>query len=70
MILNTPKESKFCSRTTKRRIKSGNACYHSVRNLLSFSVLSKNVKIYGNIILSLVLYGRVTWSLTVTEDVG
>ena len=30
---------------TKSRLKSGNACYHSVQNLLSSSLLSKNVKI-------------------------
>jgi ABC-type siderophore export system fused ATPase/permease subunit len=29
----------------KRRLNSGNACYHSVLNLLSFRLLSKNVKI-------------------------
>ena len=29
----------------KRKLESGNACYHSVRNLLSSSLLSKNVKI-------------------------
>jgi hypothetical protein len=29
----------------KCRLKSGNACYHSVLNLLSSSLLSKNVKI-------------------------
>jgi len=28
---------------TKRRLKSGNACYHSVQNLLSSSLLSKNL---------------------------
>jgi hypothetical protein len=41
------------------RLKSGNACYHSVRNLLSSSLLSKNVKIkiYRTIILPVVLYG-------------
>jgi len=39
--------------------KLGNACYHSVQNLLYSSLLSKNVKIkgYRNIILSVVLYG-------------
>ena len=26
------------------RLKSGNACYHSVQNLLSSSCLSKNIK--------------------------
>ena len=37
----------------KSRLKPGNACYHSVRNLLSSSMLSKNVKIkiYRTIIL-------------------
>jgi len=37
----------------KSRLKSGNACYLSVPNLLSFSLLSKNlkIKIYGTIIL-------------------
>jgi len=30
---------------TKSSWKSGNACYHSVRNLLSSSLLSKNLKI-------------------------
>jgi sorting nexin-29 len=43
----------------KSRLKSGNACYHSVQNLLSSSLLSKNVKIkiYRNIILPVVLCG-------------
>ena len=27
------------------RLKSGNACYHSVQNLLSSTLLSKNLKI-------------------------
>jgi hypothetical protein len=37
----------------KRRLNSGNACYHSVQNLLSSRLLSKNVKIriYKTIIL-------------------
>jgi hypothetical protein len=29
----------------KRRVNSGNACYHSVQNLLSSRLLSKNLKI-------------------------
>jgi len=29
----------------KSRLKSGNACYHSVQSLLSSSLLSKNLKI-------------------------
>jgi len=28
----------------KNRLKSGNACYHSVHHLLSFSLLSKNLR--------------------------
>jgi len=29
----------------KRKLKSGNACYHSLQNLLSSSLLSSNLKI-------------------------
>jgi hypothetical protein len=29
----------------KNRLKSGNTCYHSVQNLLSSSLLPKNIKI-------------------------
>ena len=38
----------------KSSLKSGNACYHSVQNLLSYSLLSKNFKInmHRTIILS------------------
>jgi hypothetical protein len=44
----------------------GNACYHSVQNLLSSRLLSKNVKvtIYKTIILPMVLFGCETWCLT------
>jgi hypothetical protein len=54
----------------KRRLNSGNACYRLVQNLLSSSLLSKNVKvrIYKTIILPVVLYGCETWSLTVKEE--
>jgi hypothetical protein len=45
----------------KRRWNSGNACYHSVQNLLSSRLLSKNIKI---IILPVVLYGCETRYLT------
>ena len=43
----------------KSRLKSGNACCHSVQNLLSSRLLSKNlkVKIYRNIILLVVCMG-------------
>jgi len=54
----------------KSRLKSGNACYHSVQNLLSFSLLFKNIKIkiYRTVILPVVLYGCETWSLTLREE--
>ena len=54
----------------KSRLKSGNACYHSVQNLLSSSLLSKNlkIKIYRTIILPVVLYGCETWSITLGEE--
>ena len=54
----------------KSRYKRGNACYHSVQNLLSYSLLFKNLKININrtIILHVVLYGCETWSLTLREE--
>ena len=54
----------------KSRLKVGNACYYSVQNILSSSLLSKKVKIkiYRTIILPVVLYGRETWSLTLREE--
>ena len=54
----------------KSRLKLGNACYHSVQNLLSSSLLSNNlkIKIYRTIILPVVLYGCETWSLTLREE--
>ena len=54
----------------KSRLKSGNACYHSVQNLLSSSLPSKNlkIKIHRTIILPVVLCGCETWSLTLREE--
>jgi hypothetical protein len=51
-------------------LKSGNACYYSVQNVLSSRLLSKNLKIriYRTIILPVVLYGCETWSLTLKEE--
>jgi hypothetical protein len=45
---------------------SCNVCYHSVQNLLSSRLLSKNVKIKIN--LPVVLYARETWSLTLRDE--
>jgi hypothetical protein len=54
----------------KSRLSSGNACYHSVQNLLSSRLISKNLKIktYKTVILLVVLYGCETWSLTLREE--
>jgi hypothetical protein len=54
----------------KRRLNSGNTCYHSFQKLLSSRLLSDNVKvrIYKTIILPVVLHGCETWSLTVREE--
>jgi hypothetical protein len=55
----------------KRRLNSDNACYHSAQNILPFRLLSKNltIRIYKTIILSVVLYGCGTWSLTLREQI-
>ena len=52
------------SEEIKNILKAGNTCYHSVKNLLSSSLLSKNlkIKIHRTIILLLVLYRCETWS--------
>ncbi|KAJ4439437.1 hypothetical protein ANN_07561 [Periplaneta americana] len=54
----------------KHRINMGNACYYSVEELLSSSLLSKNLKvrIYKTVILPVVLYGCETWTLTLREE--
>ena len=54
----------------KSRVKSGNACYHSVQNFLSSSLVSKNIKIkiYRTIIFTFVLYGCETKSLTLRYE--
>jgi hypothetical protein len=54
----------------KSRLKLGNACFHSVQNMLSSRLLSKHlkIKIYRTIILPVVLYGCQAWSLTQREE--
>ena len=54
----------------KSRLNSGNDCYLSVQNILSFSLPSKNIKlkISRTIIFTFVLYVRQTWSLTFREE--
>jgi len=54
----------------KSRPRSGNACYHSVQNLLSSRLLSNNlkIKIYRTITSPVVLYGYETWLITWREE--
>jgi len=54
----------------KSRMKSGNDCNHSVRNILSSSLLYKNLnfEIYRTVFLLVVLYVCETWSLTLREE--
>jgi hypothetical protein len=52
------------------RLNLGNACCYSVQNILSSHLISKNlkIKIYKTIILSVVMYGCETWSLTLAKE--
>jgi hypothetical protein len=54
----------------KRKLNSGNACYHSDKSLLSSRLLSKNlnIRICKTIIFPVVLNGCETWSLTLREE--
>jgi hypothetical protein len=54
----------------KSRLNSGNSCYHSVQNLLSSCLISKNlkIKIYRTVILPVLLYGCKTWTLTFRQE--
>jgi len=54
----------------KSRMKSGNACSHLAQNLVSSSLLSKNLKItiHRTIIFPVVLYGCEIWSLILREE--
>jgi len=63
-------ESKLYSVEIQIRLKSGHACYHSVKNLLSSSSLTKNlkIKIYRTIILPIFFNGCENWSLTLREE--
>jgi hypothetical protein len=54
----------------KLSLNSDKACYHSVQNILSSRLPTKNVKIrmYKSVILPVVLYGCQTLSLTLREE--
>ena len=66
----TLKNQNSIAEEIKSRLRSGSACYHSVQNLLSSRLLSRNlnIKIIRTIILHVVLYGCETWSLTLRDE--
>jgi hypothetical protein len=66
----TVKNPNLVHEEVRSRLSCGNACYHSVQNILPPHLLSKNVKIriYKTVILSVVLYGCEKWSLTLREE--
>jgi len=66
----TLKYKNYIQEEIKSRLNTGNACYHSVQNFLSSTSLPEHFKIniYRTVILSVVLYGYETWSLTLREE--
>jgi len=62
-------DKNFIHEEIKSRLKSGNACSHSMKNILSSSLLSKvyKVKIYKNALLHIVLCGCENRSPTLRE---
>jgi hypothetical protein len=54
----------------KTRLNSGNACCHSIQNLLSSLLITKNlkIKIYKTVLLPVVLYKYETCCLTLREE--
>ena len=54
----------------KNTLKSANACYHSLQNPLSSSLLSKNIsiKIYSTVNLFILLHECETYSLILREE--
>ena len=69
-LVTTLTNQKSIHEKIKSRLKSGNACCHSVQNLLSSSLLFKSVKIkiYRTITLPVILYRCETWSLILREE--
>jgi hypothetical protein len=57
----TPTNKNCILEEIQSRLKSGNVCYHSVQNILSSSLLSKNIKNYN-------LYSSETWPPTLREE--
>ena len=70
LLMNSTENVTLWISNTAVFVRLESSCYHSVQNLLSSSLLSKNLKtkIYRTIILLVVLYGCETWSLTLREE--
>ena len=66
----TKTNQNFIYEDIKSRLMSQNACYCSVQNLWSSSLLSKNtkIKIHRTVILPIVLYKCEAWPLALTEE--
>ena len=60
----------YMQKEIKSGVMSGNACYHSAQNLLSSSLISKNIKIKICIIIifPVVSFGCETWSVAMREE--
>lgn len=63
-------KSKLLALINKDKIKSKDACNHSVQNLLSSTLIYRNIKIevYRNIISHFVFYEHKTYSLKLVEE--
>jgi hypothetical protein len=69
-IIRDLRDQNLTQEKIKRRLTAGNACYHSLQNLTSSRLLSKNIqiRILIIIILPVVLYGCATRSLALREE--
>jgi hypothetical protein len=67
---SVPTNQNYLYKEIKRRLTQRNVRYLSVQNILFSHLLSKNIKItiHKTLILSVLLYGCKTWSLTLTEE--
>ena len=64
----TLKHQNFIREEITSRLNSGNACPRSVQNILSSSLLYKNIQMHGTVILPVILCGGSSCSLTPRED--
>jgi trans-2-enoyl-CoA reductase len=69
-LATTLRNQNYTQEEIKSRLKSGNACYQSVKNILSSNLLPKNIKIQTdlNVTFPVDLYGCETWSLILREE--